>query len=95
MGASLDGNVQDCTWRRMQLSTRASFSVVPAIEALDETVSARLAEGDTVLADGTFFRHDDLVVSPPQGRFGTPAFKNTSSIAFAWKNSRGRRNWRG
>jgi pyrroloquinoline quinone biosynthesis protein B len=34
---------------------------VPAIEALDETVSARLAEGDTVLADGTFFRHDDLV----------------------------------
>jgi pyrroloquinoline quinone biosynthesis protein B len=34
---------------------------VPAIEALDETVSARLAEGDCVLADGTFFRHDDLV----------------------------------
>jgi pyrroloquinoline quinone biosynthesis protein B len=34
---------------------------VPAIEALDETVSARLAEGDVVLADGTFFRHDDLV----------------------------------
>src|SRR6201996_1967410 len=34
---------------------------VPAIEALDEVVSARLAEGDTVLADGTFFRHDDLV----------------------------------
>ena len=24
-------------------------------------VSARLAEGDVVLADGTFFRHDDLV----------------------------------
>ena len=34
---------------------------MPAIEALDETVTARLAEGDTVLADGTFFRHDDLV----------------------------------
>lgn len=34
---------------------------VPAIEALDETVSARLAAGDVVLADGTFFRHDDLV----------------------------------
>jgi pyrroloquinoline quinone biosynthesis protein B len=34
---------------------------VPAIEELDETVSARLAEGDVVLADGTFFRHDDLV----------------------------------
>jgi pyrroloquinoline quinone biosynthesis protein B len=34
---------------------------VPAIEALDETVSGRLAEGDVVLADGTFFRHDDLV----------------------------------
>lgn len=34
---------------------------VPAIESLDATVTARLAEGDTVLADGTFFRHDDLV----------------------------------
>ncbi|HEY5332695.1 MAG TPA: pyrroloquinoline quinone biosynthesis protein PqqB [Solirubrobacterales bacterium] len=34
---------------------------VPAIEELDEAVSARLAEGDVVLADGTFFRHDDLV----------------------------------
>jgi len=34
---------------------------VPAIEELGETVSARLAEGDVVLADGTFFRHDDLV----------------------------------
>ena len=34
---------------------------VPAIEELDETVTARLAEGDVVLADGTFFRHDDLV----------------------------------
>ncbi|HEX4751456.1 MAG TPA: pyrroloquinoline quinone biosynthesis protein PqqB [Solirubrobacterales bacterium] len=33
----------------------------PGIEALDETVGARLAEGDLVLADGTFFRHDDLV----------------------------------
>jgi pyrroloquinoline quinone biosynthesis protein B len=33
----------------------------PGIEALDETVSGRLAEGDLVLADGTFFRHDDLV----------------------------------
>jgi len=34
---------------------------VPAIEELDETVTARLADGDVVLADGTFFRHDDLV----------------------------------
>jgi pyrroloquinoline quinone biosynthesis protein B len=33
----------------------------PGIEALDETVSARLAESDLVLADGTFFRNDDLV----------------------------------
>jgi len=32
------------------------------------------------------FRHDDLAVSPPQGRFGTPAFKNTASLAFAWRN---------
>lgn len=34
---------------------------VPAIEELGEVTSARLAEGDLVLADGTFFRHDDLV----------------------------------
>jgi pyrroloquinoline quinone biosynthesis protein B len=34
---------------------------VPAIEELGEATSARLAEGDLVLADGTFFRHDDLV----------------------------------
>jgi photosystem II stability/assembly factor-like uncharacterized protein len=30
------------------------------------------------------FRHDDLAVSPRAGRFGTPPFKNTASIAFAW-----------
>jgi pyrroloquinoline quinone biosynthesis protein B len=34
---------------------------VPAIEELGEATSGRLAEGDLVLADGTFFRHDDLV----------------------------------
>jgi pyrroloquinoline quinone biosynthesis protein B len=34
---------------------------VPAIEELGDEVSARLAAGDVVLADGTFFRHDDLV----------------------------------
>ncbi|HEY4988823.1 MAG TPA: xyloglucanase [Opitutaceae bacterium] len=32
------------------------------------------------------FRHDDLSVSPPLGRFGTPAFKNTASLAFAWQH---------
>jgi pyrroloquinoline quinone biosynthesis protein B len=42
-------------------ATAGTLVYVPAIEALDESVSARLAEGDTVLADGTFFRHDDLV----------------------------------
>jgi pyrroloquinoline quinone biosynthesis protein B len=42
-------------------ATAGTLVYVPAIEELDETVSARLAEGDTVLADGTFFRHDDLV----------------------------------
>lgn len=30
------------------------------------------------------FRHDNFAVSPPRGRFGTPAFKNTASMAFAW-----------
>jgi pyrroloquinoline quinone biosynthesis protein B len=42
-------------------ATDGTLVYVPAIEALDETVSARLAAADTVLADGTFFRHDDLV----------------------------------
>ncbi|MBS1846070.1 MAG: pyrroloquinoline quinone biosynthesis protein PqqB [Actinobacteria bacterium] len=34
---------------------------VPAIESFESGVGERLAEGDVVLADGTFFRHDDLV----------------------------------
>jgi len=34
---------------------------VPAIESLDGSVGERLAQGDVVLADGTFFRRDDLV----------------------------------
>lgn len=34
---------------------------VPAIESFEGGVGGRLAEGDVVLADGTFFRHDDLV----------------------------------
>jgi pyrroloquinoline quinone biosynthesis protein B len=34
---------------------------VPAIESFEGGVGERLAEGDVVLADGTFFRHDDLV----------------------------------
>ncbi|HTT93578.1 MAG TPA: pyrroloquinoline quinone biosynthesis protein PqqB [Solirubrobacterales bacterium] len=42
-------------------ATAGTLVYVPAIEALDDAVSARLAAGDTVLADGTFFRHDDLV----------------------------------
>jgi pyrroloquinoline quinone biosynthesis protein B len=42
-------------------ATAGTLVYVPAIEELDAVVSARLAEGDTVLADGTFFRHDDLV----------------------------------
>lgn len=41
--------------------TGGTLVYVPGIEALDEAVTARLAEGDLVLADGTFFRHDDLV----------------------------------
>jgi pyrroloquinoline quinone biosynthesis protein B len=42
-------------------ATDGTLVYVPAIDALDDVVTARLAEGDTVLADGTFFRHDDLV----------------------------------
>jgi pyrroloquinoline quinone biosynthesis protein B len=41
--------------------TDGTLVYAPGIEALDETVSGRLEEGDLVLADGTFFRHDDLV----------------------------------
>jgi photosystem II stability/assembly factor-like uncharacterized protein len=32
------------------------------------------------------FRHDDLSVSPPAGRFGVPPFKNTARLAFAWQH---------
>jgi len=38
------------------------------------------------VADVDGFRHDDLSVSPPSGRFGTPAFKDTSDLAFAWRH---------
>ncbi len=38
------------------------------------------------LGDIDGFRHDDLSASPAGGRFGTPAFKNTASLAFAWKH---------
>ncbi len=38
------------------------------------------------VADVDGFRHDDLLVSPAAGRFGTPAFKNTSGMAFAWQH---------
>ncbi len=61
-------------------------------QGIEETVPLALAsppEGAHLLSglgDIDGFRHDDLSVSPPQGRFGTPAFKNTSSIAFAWKH---------
>ncbi len=38
------------------------------------------------LGDIDGFRHEDLSVSPVAGRFGTPAFKNTASLSFAWKH---------
>jgi hypothetical protein len=38
------------------------------------------------LGDIDGFRHDDLSVSPAAGRFGTPPFKNTACLSFAWKH---------
>jgi len=46
-------------------------------------VGAHLLSG---VGDVDGFRHDNLDVSPASGRFGTPPFKNTASLAFAWKN---------
>ncbi len=37
-------------------------------------------------ADVDGFRHEDFSVSPAAGRFGTPAYKNTAHMAFAWKH---------
>jgi pyrroloquinoline quinone biosynthesis protein B len=42
-------------------ASEGTLVYVPAIEELGEATAARLAAGDLVLADGTFFRHDDLV----------------------------------
>jgi hypothetical protein len=53
-------------------------------QGIEETVPTVLASppsGPHLLsgvADVDGFRHDDLSVSPPSGRFGTPAFKNTA-----------------
>jgi photosystem II stability/assembly factor-like uncharacterized protein len=61
-------------------------------QGIEETVPLALASppsGPHLLsgiADVDGFRHDDLAVSPQRGRFGTPAFKNTASLAFAWQN---------
>jgi hypothetical protein len=38
------------------------------------------------LGDIDGMSHDDFRVSPPAGRFGTPAFKNTGRLAFAWNH---------
>ena len=38
------------------------------------------------LGDIDGMRHDDFGASPPSGRFGTPAFKNSARLAFAWKH---------
>ncbi|HEY1793671.1 MAG TPA: hypothetical protein VGG34_12200 [Opitutaceae bacterium] len=57
---------------------------------IEETVPLALVsppEGAPLLSglgDIDGFRHDDLDVSPPQGRFGTPPYKNTAHLAFAW-----------
>jgi len=60
-------------------------------EGIEETVPLVLVsppEGAHLLSgvgDVDGFRHDDLDASPARGRFGTPAFKNTASLAFAWR----------
>jgi photosystem II stability/assembly factor-like uncharacterized protein len=59
------------------------------IEETVPTVVASPPSGPHLLsgvADVDGFRHDDFGVSPPAGRFGTPAFKNTASLAFAWRH---------
>jgi len=38
------------------------------------------------LGDIDGMRHNDFRVSPSAGRFGTPAFKNTGRLAFAWNH---------
>ena len=61
-------------------------------EGIEETVPTVVASpplGAHLLsgvADVDGFRHDDLSVSPPSGRFGTPPYKNTAHLAFAWKH---------
>ena len=61
-------------------------------EGIEETVPLTLVsppDGAHLLSgvgDVDGFRHEDLSVSPPSGRFGTPAFKNTARLAFAWKH---------
>jgi pyrroloquinoline quinone biosynthesis protein B len=42
-------------------SSGAVLTYAPALEALDEAITARLGASDCVLADGTFWRADDLV----------------------------------
>jgi pyrroloquinoline quinone biosynthesis protein B len=39
----------------------AVLSYAPALETLDETITTRLRASDCILADGTFWRADDLV----------------------------------
>lgn len=67
--------------------TRWSFDD-QGIEETVPTVLASPPSGAHLLsgvADIDGFRHDDLSVSPAAGRFGAPAFKDTSSMAFAWR----------
>ena len=66
--------------------TRWSFDDA-GIEETVPTVLVSPPSGAHLLsgvADIDGFRHDDLSVSPPGGRFGAPGFKDTSSLAIAW-----------
>jgi len=79
------GNLTDADVRRPTIwsfDDQGIEETVP-LALVSPPAGAHLLSG---VGDIDGFRHDDLSVSPPQGRFGTPAFKNTAWLAFAWQH---------